>query len=118
MAENTKNTIFGFTFGIGRYFFTDGSVFYRSFGNRPKVKNPPSVGHYSLGYSGVPNNRTYVRSCSEKIFPLCTQLLETLYAQSREAKFFKINDLIKNKRLFCLKKLIFHLQIWNLCMHC
>ena len=54
-------------------------------------------------YSGVPNNRTYVRSCSEKIFPLCTQLLETLYAQSREAKFFKIFDFIKNERLFCLK---------------
>ena len=61
------------------------------------------------GYSGVPNNRTYVRSCSENIFPLCTQLLETLYAHSREAKFFKINDFIENKRLFCLKKLIFHL---------
>ena len=50
MDENTKNTIFSFTFGIGRLFFTEGSVFYRCFGNRPKVKNPPSVGHY---YSGA-----------------------------------------------------------------
>ena len=32
-------------------------------------------------YSGLPNKRTYVRSCSGKIFPLCTQLLGTLYAQ-------------------------------------
>ena len=73
------------------------------------IWNDPKMTFEIIGYSGVPNNRTYVRSCSEKIFPLCTQLLETLYAQSREAKFFKINDSIKNKRLFCPKKLIFHL---------
>ena len=34
-----------------------------------------------FGYSCLPNKRTYVRSCSGKIFPLCTQLLGTLYAQ-------------------------------------
>ena len=59
----------------------------------------------------MPNKRTYVRSCSGKIFTLCKQLLGTLYAQCRVgfgaklklehffAKCFKAENYIKDVRL-------------------
>ena len=50
-----------------------------SLSNVGKCSGKPT---YIIGtYSCLPNKRTYVRSCSGKIFPLCTQLLGTLYAQ-------------------------------------